>query len=308
MSIRSHHFRRTLALALPCAALLAAIQPAQAQQGRRIFISVDMEGIAGAVTPNQITPTGTDYQRQRKIMTDELLAAIAGAREGGATEFVVADAHGDMQNLIIEDLPADVRLVRGGPRPLIMMEGIQNGRFDGAIFIGYHSSASDPRGVRAHTFSSARLSEVKLNGVPASEGAMNAALAAQYGVPVIMATGDDAAMEELSPIIPGAETVAVKRSIGFHSAETLVPVEAQRLIRIAAAKAVQKIPQVKPSKATQPVTMELTFHYYRPAELLAYLPNVERSGARSVRWKSPDMAAAMKFVEFAMSYSPDLQP
>ena len=308
MPIRSLRLRRTLALGLSCAALLAATQPAQAQQGRRIFISIDMEGIAGAVTPNQISGTGIDYQRQRRIMTDELLAAIAGAREAGATEFVVADAHGDMQNILIEDLPADVRLVRGSPRPLMMMEGVQNGRFDGAMFIGYHAGASNPRGVRAHTFSSARISEVKLNGVPASEGSMNAALAAQYGVPVILATGDDAAVEELVPVIPGAETVVVKRSVGFHAADALVPAEAQRLIRIAAAKAVQKIPQVKPAKATQPVTIDLTFHFYRPAELLAYLPNVERIGARSVRWKSADMASAMKFMEFAMSYNVELQP
>jgi D-amino peptidase len=307
--IRTQTFRGFIAAALPGMAMIAALQPAEAQaQGKRIFISIDMEGIAGAVTPNQISGTGIDYQRQRKIMTDELLAAIAGAREGGATEFVIADAHGDMQNILIEELPADVRLIRGSPRPLMMMEGIQNGRYDGAIFIGYHSSASNPRGVRAHTFSSARISEVKLNGVPASEGSMNAALAAQYGVPVILATGDDAAVEELAPVIPGAETVAVKRNIGFHAAENLVPAEAQRQIRAAATKAVQKSAQIKPAKAAQPVTIDLTFHFYRPAELLAYLPNVERTGARSVRWKSADMASAMKFMEFAMSYNVELQP
>ena len=125
---------------------------------------------------------------------------------------------------------------------------------------------------------------------------------------MFLATGDNAAVEELVPVIPGAETVIVKRSVGFHAADALVPAEAQRLIRIAAAKAVQKIPQVKPAKATQPVTIDLTFHFYRPAELLAYLPNVERIGARSVRWKSADMASAMKFMEFAMSYNVELQP
>ena len=114
----------------------------------RVYISVDMEGIAGAVTPNQISAGEIDYQQSRVFMTNEVNAAIAGARKAGATEFVVADSHGNMQNLLIDQLPEDVRIVRGGSRPLIMMEGIQHGKFDAAMFIGYHASASSTGGAR----------------------------------------------------------------------------------------------------------------------------------------------------------------
>lgn len=279
-----------------------------AQPGYRIFISIDMEGISGAVTSNQISATGIDYQQSRRIMTEELLAAIAGAREAGATEFVVADAHGQAQNILIDELPADVRLVRGTARPLSMMEGIQNGRFDGVFFIGYHAGASNIRGVRAHSFVSARISEVRLNGNPAAEGHVNSAIAAQFGTPVLLVTGDDATIEELRSAAPGAETVAVKRAISFHAAEILPPAEARRRIREAAARAVRRIRTFSPPTPLSPVTMDLTFHFYQPAELLAWLPNVERTGGRSIRFQAPDMAAATRFLNFITNYTIELEP
>jgi D-amino peptidase len=289
--------------------LLGASVPAHAQSaGKRIFISVDMEGITGTVTPREISGEGADYQRYRSIMTQEVVAAIAGAREAGATEFVIADAHGDMQNLILEDLPQDVRVVTGTERPLSMMEGIQHGHFDGAMFIGYHASASAMSGVRAHTFASARLSEVKLNGVNASEGYINAAIAAQYGTPVILATGDDVAVAELVPTIGGAETVAVKTAIGFHAAETMMPAAAQAKIKAAAKRAVERIGQIKPAKIAAPAVLDVTFHYYRPAELLAWLPGVERTGSRSIRFQGKDIATAMRLLEFMLSYNVELTP
>lgn len=290
------------------ALLLAPATAASAKDGYRVFISVDMEGVAGVVGPGQLSSAGAEYQRFRKFMTDEVLAAIAGARAAGATAFVIDDGHGDMQNLLIEDLPADVVVVRGGPRPLGMMEGIQRERFDGAMLIGYHASASSLAGVRAHTFSSARLSEVKLDGVPASEGLINAAIAAQFGVPILLASGDDAAMDELRPVLGGAEAVTVKRAVGFQATETLTPQQGQALIRAAATRAVAAIPTRAAPKAKGPVTLDLTFHAYRPAELLSWLPMVERTGARSVRYKAPNPAAAMKFIEFALSYSVELEP
>jgi D-amino peptidase len=267
-----------------------------------------MEGLAGAVAPAQIAETGNEYSRYRKVMTEELLAAIKGAEEAGATEFVVVDAHGGGHNLIVEDLPANVSLIRGRPLPLSMMEGIQSGKYAGAMFIGYHASASSLRGVRAHTISSARFSEVKLNGVPVSEGYINAAVAAEFGVPIIMATGDDAAIEELRPAIGGAETVIVKRAISFHSAETMTPVKAQQSIRAAAKRAMERIGSFKAKAARNPVVLEITFHFYRPAEMLAWLPMVERTGARSIRYRADSVAAAVKFLGFVQSYSVELEP
>ena len=149
-------FKASRLLALTFAAAFAfAPQHLLAQRPIKVFISVDMEGIGGVVTSEQLGPTGFEYTRFREFMTAEALAAIEGAREAGATEFVVADAHGNMQNLLIERFPANVTIVRGSPRPLMMMQGIDS-TFSAAIFIGYHSATTNPRGVRAHTISSER--------------------------------------------------------------------------------------------------------------------------------------------------------
>ncbi len=278
-------------------------------QGYRIFISVDMEGIAGATSPKQFSTDGLDYQQSRRIMTEELLAAIAGARKAGASEFVVTDGHGDGQNLLLEMMPADVQLIRGSPLPLQMMQGIQGGQFDAAIFLGYHAGASSIQGIHAHTFSSARVSELKLNGIAASEGYFNAAIAGNFGVPVIMVSGDRAATEELRPFLRGAEFVVVKQSIGFQAAEVISPERAQELISDAAARAVKRIGHEPPVvRLSSPVTVDVTFHYARPAELLAWLQNVKREGSRTIQYQSQDAAAAMQFLSFVLHYNVTLEP
>lgn len=292
-----------LALAL----FLAATATAQ-DGGYRIFISADMEGTTGAVTAEQLGPGGFEYQRFREIMTNEVLAAIEGARAAGATEFVVADSHGNMQNLLIERLPDDVTVVRGTPRPLSMMEGIQEGHFDGAIFLGYHASASNTEGVRAHTMSSARLSEVRINGMPASEGLNNAAIAGHFGVPVIMVSGGDAAVNEVAGALGDAERAVVKHAIGFHAARTMTPEAAYALIREKAQAAVARIDSFTPYEVETPVTMDLTFHFYQPAEILAWLDDVERTGARSVRYMAENPADAQKFLSFVLAYDSNAAP
>lgn len=290
---------------LVAAAFAAAAVPASAG-GYRIYISVDMEGLTGAVSTNQIGATGNEYAAYRKIMVSEVLAAIAGAREAGATEFVISDSHGSLQNIPIDDLPDDVTLIRGAPRPLGMMDGIERGKFDGAMFIGYHASASNPRGVRAHTFSSARVSEVKWNGVAASEGYINAAVAGQFGVPVLLITGDDVVVEELAVL--KAEGVVVKRAISFEAAESQTPAAARKLIQAGAKRAVERIASFKPFVTPRPAVVDLTFNFYRPAELLSWAPSFERTGPRSVRWTSKTPAEALKTLQFALKYSPELEP
>lgn len=292
--------------AVALALMLAMVSPQANAQGYRIYISVDMEGIAGAVSANQFGATGNEYQAYRKIMVGEVLAAIAGAREAGATEFVVSDSHGSLQNIPIDELPDDVTLIRGAPRPLGMMEGIDRGKFDGAMFLGYHAGASNTRGVRAHSFSSARVSEIKLNGVAASEGYINAAIAGEFGVPVVLITGDDAVVDELAVL--KAEGVVVKRAISFEAAESLSPAAARRLIQTGAKRAVQRIASFKPFLTPRPAVIDLTFHFYRPAELLAWLPSVERIGPRSVRFSGKTPADLQKLLEFSLKYSPELEP
>jgi D-amino peptidase len=296
-----------LRIALAVLGALSLLVTAGAGEGRRIFIAVDMEGIAGVVSSDQLGPEGFEYARFRELMTEEANAAIAAAREAGATSFVVADSHGNFENLLLEKLPADVEVVRGGPRPLGMMQGIGAG-FDGAIFIGYHASTVNPQGVRAHTFSSANLADVRLNGRSVSEGAWGAALAAHFGVPVLAVSGDEAAVREVQSQVPGAEGAIVKWPYGFHSARSLSPEAARQAIREAVRKGMAGRARLDLLRAETPIKVEVRFKSYRPAELASWLPGVERVDAHAVRFTAKDMPEAARWMAFLLNYRADLQP
>ena len=298
--------RRLLQAGLALALAASAIP---AQRPLKVYISADMEGITGVASADQLGPTSFEYGRAREWMTAEVLAAIQGAREAGATEFVVSDSHGNGQSLLIDKFPSDVpvHIVRSFPRPLGMMEGIDSS-FAAVIFIGYHASTSSTTGVRAHTMSSALLTRIALNGVSMSEAGVNAAIAAQFGVPVVMITGDDAIVDETKQRLGAIEGVAVKHAIGFHSTSTLTPEVAQAQIRQHAKTAVERRAQMKPYAMTRPVTVEVSFKNYRPVELLGYLPNVQRIDSHTVRFSARDMIEASKFLEFVTSYDPALTP
>lgn len=298
--------RRTLIVALALASL--ASQPARSQpRGLKVHISVDMEGIAGVVTGDQLGPQGFEYGRFREFMTREALAAVAAAKEAGATEIVVADSHGNGENLLVEQFPPDVSIVRSWPRPLEMMGGLDR-TFDAALFIGYHASTTNPTGVRAHTFSSATLTKVTLNGIEMSEGSWNAAIAGHFDVPVVMVTGDDAAVAEVRKVVGPIEGVESKRSLGFHAAVTRTPQAVQALIGPAVKAGLSRRSTLKPYKPQGPLAVEVTFKHYLPAEVLAYLPMFERSGAHSVRFRPKDMVEAAAVMQFIGEYRPDLSP
>jgi D-amino peptidase len=288
--------------------LFGVFCPAGAQGKKmKIYISADMEGVVGAVTAEQLGPTGFEYQRFREFMTAEVNAAIEAAFEAGATEVVVSDSHGNMQNLLIEKLPKNVLLVRGSPRPLMMMQGI-DASFDGVIFLGYHSSTTNQEGVRAHTMSSARLVDVRLNNISMPEGGFNAAIAGHFDVPVIMVSGDDAAVKEVTGLLGEIEGAVVKWNYGFHSALTMMPETAKTLIREKVKKAIGRIKDFKPYKVKTPVQLDVRFKSYRPSELLSYLSIVERTDAHSIRFMGKDMIETSKFMEFILTYEPGLEP
>ncbi|MBI4408645.1 MAG: M55 family metallopeptidase [Gemmatimonadetes bacterium] len=288
------------------AAFLASTE-AHAQRHLKVYISADMEGVAGAVTPEQLGPTGFEYQRFREFMTGEVLAAIAGAREAGATEIVISDSHGNGQNLLLEKLPADVTVIRSWPRPLMMMQGIDS-TFAAAIFIGYHAATTSPTGVRAHTMSSARLAAVELNGIAMPEAGINAAIAGHFGVPVVLISGDDVTVAEAKGLLGDVEGAVVKRALSFHSAATLTPEAAQALIRERTRAALGRLRDFKPYVLRPPIRLDLTFKNYRPAEVLAYLPIVERPTAHSIRFTGRNMLEVSRFIEFALTYTPELEP
>ncbi len=273
----------------------------------KIYISVDMEGVVGVVTIDQLTPTGFEYERFREFMTQEANAAIEAAFAAGATEIVVSDSHGNAENLLIEKLPKNVLLVRGFPRPLEMMQGIDE-TFDGVIFIGYHASTTNPAGVRAHSFSSAKLADVRINDVSVSEGAFNAAIAGHFNVPVIMASGDDAAVAELTAAVGNIEGAVVKWNYGFHSAKTIMPEASYALIREKVKTAMARIKDFKPYKIKSPVQLDVRFKNYRPSEVLSYLSIVKRTDAHSIRFIGKDMIEVSKFLEFITTYEPGLEP
>lgn len=294
-------------LLVPALILGLAAAPASAQRPLKVYISVDMEGIGGVVTGDQLGPTGFEYARARQWMTDEALAAIQGAREAGATEILISDSHGNGQNLLIDQLPADVTIVRSWPRPLMMMEGIDS-TFAAAVFIGYHASTANMSGVRAHTMSSATITSVKLNGVEVPEGGMNAAIAGHFGVPVVAVSGDDAAVAEVRKFTGAIAGAEVKRAISFHSATTLTPKAAQDLVKAQVKSGVEQRFAARPYVVRGPVTLEMSFKHYRAAELLSYLPIVTRVNSHTIRFVGKDIVEVSRFIEFVNSYAPDVTP
>jgi len=280
---------------------------APGQDGLKIYISADMEGVVGAVTGDQLGPSGFEYENFRELMTAEVNAAIAAARGAGATEILVSDSHGNGQNLLLDKLPQDIRLVRSWPRPLMMMQGIDE-TFDGAIFIGYHASTTNTEGVRAHTLSSANLTAVRLNGIPMSEAGLNAAIAGHFGVPVLMISGDDAIVAEAQALLGDIEGAAVKEAISFHSATTMMPEAAFQLIGEKVTAAMKRIDDFAPYSLDGPVELEVSFKNYRPPQLLSYLPTVEQVDSHTIRYVAADMVALSKFLEVITSYQVSLTP
>ena len=299
--------RLTLALRIVLLGSLIPCASASAQRPFKVYISVDMEGIAGVVTSDQLSPTGFEYAKAREYMTGEALAAVAAAKEAGATEIVVSDSHGNGESLIIDRFPADVRIVRSWPRPLGMMEGIDS-TFSAAVFVGYHASTTNSAGVRAHTFSSANLASVELNGTAIPEAGLNAAIAGYFGVPVVAITGDDRAVAEVQGLVGAMEGAIVKRAISFHSAETMTPEAAQALIKQKVRAGLARRAALKPYVVKAPVRLDVTFKNYTPAEMLTYLPGVQRTTSHGIRFTGRDIIEISRFIEFIDTYQPGMTP
>ncbi len=273
----------------------------------KVYISVDMEGVAGVVTGDQLIPGGFEYERFRRFMTDEAVAAVRGAQAAGATEVVVSDSHGNGESLLIELFPKDVRIVRSWPRHGEMMAGLDSS-FAAALFVGYHASTTNPKGVRAHTISSAHFTRVALNGTAVTEAELNAAYAGALGVPVVFISGDDAAINEVTARLGQMQSVVTKKSLGFHSAETLTPAAACELIYQGAQAAVSHREQRKPYVVATPVTLEISFKSYTTAEIVSYLRSAQRIDSHSIRFVGRDMDEVMDFIVFLDYYDPEMKP
>lgn len=260
----------------------------------KIFISTDMEGISGVTHKEHIMGKSSDYERFRRLMTQEVNAAIEGAIEAGADEIVVNDSHGSMRNIIIEDLNPKARLITGYPKPLVMMEGIDN-TFDGAIFIGYHSRASSG-GALAHTMSGAAFSSIRINGVEFGETAINAAIAGCFNVPVLMVTGCNILKMEVASVLPETEFVQVKISKGGIAAECLNPKVACELIKEKAKAVVQNKEKCKPFNVNTPIELEVVLNSPTLADVVGIIPGVARISPTTVRYEAEDFITVSKMI------------
>ncbi|MHC4222837.1 MAG: M55 family metallopeptidase, partial [Planctomycetota bacterium] len=207
----------------------------------RIFLSVDMEGATGVCHRDHLIPGGQDYERARSWLTGDVNAAVEGALEAGATDVVVADGHGTMRNILLDELHDSARLVTGPAqvrnRPLGQLSGIEVGSYDAAMFIGYHSRAGTPGGLLSHTWVGALVHEIRLNGRAAGEALLNAALLGHYRVPVVFASGaDDFCREVLADLGEDLEVVETKKILGPSAVITRTPAKARSLIRAGAAR------------------------------------------------------------------------
>ncbi|PYZ94639.1 peptidase M55 [Salipaludibacillus keqinensis] len=259
----------------------------------KIFISADIEGATGVATNHQLRKND-EYQRFRKFMTEDVNAAIEGACEAGATDILVADGHGNMSNIFIEDLDPRARLITGNNRVMCQMEGLDES-FDGVFFIGYHGrEGGSERAVINHTLAGICVWEIKINGRPVGEAEMNAGVAGHFNVPILMLSGDDAVSEEVKKTLPDMETAIVKRGIDRIAADLLPPVRSHALIKEKAKKAVHNLERVVVYKAELPATFDITFKRTSQAFMTTTIPGVELIGPKTIRFTSEDYLTAYK--------------
>lgn len=269
----------------------------------KVFLSVDMEGICGVVSDPETDPVngGGAYQENRRRMTMEANAAIEGSLKAGANDIVVADSHWNFDNLIPEELHPAARLMRGYPRAFSMVHGL-DGSFDALVCVGSHAMAGTPRAIIDHTFSGA-IRSVEVNARATGETGLNAYLAGEFGVPLVLVTGDTAVCAEAQTLLPRVHTVAVKEAINTHAATHLHPARACDLIRAEAEKAVREAAEIEPLTATKPVAMAIDFKGTEGADWAELVPEVTRVGGTRVEFSAPDFRAAFRIFYACMHLS-----
>jgi D-amino peptidase len=256
----------------------------------RIMISADMEGATGVTYTQDVIPGTEQWQRMRRLFTSDVNAAITGLHDGGATEVLVNEAHSSQRNILLEDLDHRATMLTGRHKPLSMMQGIDTG-VDGVVFLGYHTGAGAD-GVLAHTYLENSITGVWLDGVHASEGRLNAAMATEHGVPVLLVTGDDKTCHDAGDYAPTARVATVKQCVSRYAAICLPPARSTEIIRDEATKAMpnagRSTPQPKPHR------IEVEFDATHLAQATAVIPTVEQIGTRRVGFDAPTMTEAMK--------------
>jgi len=282
---------------------IVAAPRVESQGGKKVFISVDMEGISGISGSDQLSAAGAEYGRSRKMMADDTNAAIRGARSGGASEIVVNDSHGSMRNLRLEDLDRGVRLISHSFKRSGMMEGLDES-FDAAIFVGYHAQAGTANGLFAHTGSGV-VADVRVNGRSLGEGGLNTLVAAWYGVPVVLVTGDNVAVAQVATVATDAKTVIVKRAINQRAVELRPFDVVHKEIESAAREGVARAARM-PAKREPAYKVEVQFQDTFIPEVAESLPGMLRPAADTIGFSADSMPRAYTLIRLLYRYiNPD---
>lgn len=246
----------------------------------KLYISADMEGLTGVTNFLEVKRDEKDYSRFRKIMTQEVNAAIEGAMEAGVNEVLINDGHANMRNLLLEELHPNVKLISGSLKPLSQMQGVDE-TFDAAFFIGYHSMSGTKEGVRAHTYAD-EIYAIYINDLKVGELGMNAAYAGALGVPVVLISGDDKLAQEARNLLGEVETVIVKEGISVDSGKHLPLTKSKELIRKGAKRAIENMHRYSSFQVSEPGEIKLVFKHTKTAHLMANLPYFDRKDGYTI--------------------------
>lgn len=251
-----------------------------------VLVSVDIEGITGVVHADMMSPEQREYNRGRKLMTDDANAAIEGLTQAGADYILVIDGHGPMRNLVFEDMHPASHLMTGSAnsRDHCQLEGADSREFDAAVFVGYHAMAKTYNAIHPHTIAGAAVHELRVNGEPHGETGINAAVLGSMGIPVVMVTGDTTTCAEAHRFLGDEiQTVAVKDSVGRNSAICRPPSATLPEITEAAKKALENRGEVKPYLQGQSIQFELDFLTMLQCDRAAQVSGVERVSPVTIR-------------------------
>jgi D-amino peptidase len=274
----------------------------------RVLISADMEGATGVTWPGDVLPGTEQWQRCRRMLTSDVNAAAAGFFAAGADEVLVSEAHATMRNVLLEELDSRAVMLTGRHKDLSMLEGIQHPSVAAVAFLGYHAAAG-AEGVLAHTYLANSITSVRVNGEVGSEGRLNAYLAAEFGVPVVLVTGDDRACADAAGYAPQARTVAVKECVSRYAAICRPPAETAAAITAAAQQAASLAGRRAPDAMKEGTTpagyaVEIEVDAAQLAQAAAIVPTVTRTGDRTVAFQSEtawDMIRCFKTVTTMIS-------
>jgi D-amino peptidase len=263
----------------------------------RVLVSVDMEGIAGVVDRDGISPGHPEYERNRTLLTAEANAAVRGVCAYAAdAQVLVTEAHAAFRNLLPGLLDRRAELLRGDPKPDGMMAGLADG-VEAVLFIGYHGKAGTPRSVMSHTISGAVVADVRCDGRSLGELGLNTALAAHSGVPAVLVSGDDTVAAEAEEVAPGMHTVVVKRALGARAAALLHPDEACERIESEVPKALADREAVRALRFDGPVLLEVEVLRPHMTERALLVPGMERTDGCTLRYRAPDFPTAYGVTE-----------